>query len=68
VPVVILVAVAFFPHARWLTDSKLPRQFFGACELTTHMSPAELAGRVLLSLKSIEEETPHWMHPNKGGL
>jgi membrane protein required for colicin V production len=64
----ILVALAFFPHARWLTESKLPKRFFGACQLSTHLSPTELAERVMLSLKSLEEETPHWIHPGKGGL
>ena len=26
----VLVAVAFFPEAEWLAQSRLPRQFFGA--------------------------------------
>ena len=42
----ILVTVAFFPQAQWLVDSRLPRHFFGACHVSTHMSPAELADRV----------------------
>ena len=42
----ILIAIAFFPQAHWLAESQLPRIFFGACHLTTHMSPAELAERV----------------------
>ena len=62
----ILVTVAFFPSARWLTESRLPRKFFGACHLSTHMSPGELAGQVRQSLKELQERTPTWMHPGSG--
>lgn len=68
VTVCILVALAFYPHARWLTESRLPKRFFGACQLSTRLSPAELAQRVLLELKRLEEETPQWMHPGNPGL
>ena len=61
----ILVAVAFFPSARWLTEGKLPRQFFGACHLSTHVSPEYLADRVREGLKMLEEESPEWMHPGR---
>ncbi len=67
VTICIVVAVAFFPHARWLTESKLPKRFFGACQLTTHMSPADLAQRVILGLKMLEEEAPSWLHPGNAG-
>jgi membrane protein required for colicin V production len=60
----ILVAVAFFPKAPWLVEGKLPKQFFGACHLSTHLSPADLAERVREGLKTLEEESPEWMHPN----
>ena len=60
----ILVAVAFYPKAHWLTEGKLPRRFFGACHLSTHMSPEELARRVRQGLKTLEEESPPWMHPH----
>jgi membrane protein required for colicin V production len=62
----ILVAVAFFPSAQWLTKSRLPRQFFGVCHLSTHMSPAVLAERVREGLKELKERTPAWMHPGGG--
>jgi membrane protein required for colicin V production len=62
----ILVTVAFFPHAHWLTEARLPKRFFGACHLSTHMSPAELALRVRLSLKELEQESPWWLHPESG--
>jgi membrane protein required for colicin V production len=68
VMLVILVAVAFFPKAHWLAEAKLPRLFFGACHLSTNVSPAELAGRVRQGLKVLEEESPRWMHPSSGGL
>ena len=64
----ILVTVAFFPRAHWLVEAKLPKMFFGACHLTTHMSPAELAERVREGLKMLEEESPQWMHPGNAGL
>jgi membrane protein required for colicin V production len=66
VTLVILVTVAFFPKTHWLAEAKLPRLFFGACHVSTHMSPAELAERVRQGLKTLEEESPRWMHPNSG--
>jgi membrane protein required for colicin V production len=62
----ILVTVAFFPNAQWLTNSHLPSKFFGACHLTTQMSPGDLAERVREGLKELKERTPSWMHPDKG--
>jgi membrane protein required for colicin V production len=62
----ILVAVAFFPKAPWLSEGKLPKEFFGACHLSTHLSPAALAERVREGLKALEEESPEWMHPHRG--
>ena len=38
-----LVTVAFFPQTQWLTQSRLPKYFFGACHLSTNISPAGLA-------------------------
>jgi len=65
---IVLVSVAFFPEARWLTEAKLPRMFFGACHLSTHMTPAELSERVRQGLKLLEHESPRWMHPGEHGL
>jgi hypothetical protein len=59
----ILVTVAFFPHAQWLAEARLPRYFFGACHLSTHMGPAELAERVRDGLRMLEQESPWWLHP-----
>lgn len=62
----ILVTVAFFPQAHWLTQARLPRMFFGACHLSTHMTPSELADRVRSGLRNLEQESPSWLHPGKG--
>jgi membrane protein required for colicin V production len=61
----ILVTIAFFPRAHWLAEARLPRLFFGACHLSTRMSPADLAARVQERLKMLEEESPRWMHPEE---
>ena len=57
VVVFILVIVAFFPQEQWLAQSNLPRMFFGALHVSTHMTPSELAGRVRTGVRSIEEES-----------
>jgi membrane protein required for colicin V production len=62
----ILAAVAFFPQSHLLAEARLPRMFFGACHLSTHLSPQELAQRVREGLKTLEEETPVWLHPHDG--
>ena len=61
----IIAIVAFFPQARVLTEARLPRLFFGACHLSTHVTPHELALRIREGLRTLEEETPGWMHPGK---
>ena len=68
VTLVILVTVAFFPRAQWLTEAKLPRLFFGACHLSTHVTPHELSERVRHELNALEKESPRWLHPNEGKL
>jgi len=68
VMVVILATLAFFPRAHWLKDAQLPRYFFGACHLSTEMSPADLAERIRLGLMALENESPQWLHPGNGGL
>lgn len=67
VTVCILVTVAFFPSAAWLTQSKLPKHFFGACHFSTHVSPSGLAERVHEELKTLETSSPQWMHPHQTG-
>jgi membrane protein required for colicin V production len=63
VTLIILVAVAFFPRTRWLAEARLPRFFFGACHLSAHMSPHQLAERIRQGLRTLEEESPRWLHP-----
>ena len=63
VVVFILVIVAFFPQEQWLAQSSLPRMFFGALHVSTHMTPSELSARVHTGLRAIEEQSPAWMHP-----
>jgi membrane protein required for colicin V production len=67
VMLVILVAVAFYPKEHWLADARLPRMFFRACHLSTHMSPEDLAERVRHGLRLLEEESPRWLHPGGSG-
>ncbi len=65
VTVFILVTVAFFPETQWLTQATLPRYFFGACHLSTKVTPSILAERVRDELSRLEHESPEWMHPGK---
>lgn len=62
VVVFILVVVAFFPQEQWLAQSTLPRMFFGALHVSTHMTPTELSERVRTGLRSIEEESQRLLH------
>jgi membrane protein required for colicin V production len=66
VMVCILVTVAFFPQEQWLAEARLPQMFFGACHLSTHMSPDELGDKVRNGLRTLEHESPEWMHPGNG--
>jgi membrane protein required for colicin V production len=65
VTVCILVTVAFFPETQWLTQATLPRYFFGACHLSTNVTPSGLAEHVRNDLDRLERESPAWMHPGK---
>jgi uncharacterized membrane protein required for colicin V production len=62
VVVFILVIVAFFPQEQWLADSTLPRMFFGALHVSTHMTPSELSSRVHTGLRAVEEESQKLLH------
>ena len=68
VMIFILVTLAFFPSAHWLTQGRLPRMFFGACHLSTHVTPGELSDRVRNGLKLLEHESPEWMHSAPNGV
>ena len=62
----ILVAVAFFPEAHWLVEARLPRLFFGACHMSTHITPELLADRIRSGLRLLEQDSPGWLHPGAG--
>jgi membrane protein required for colicin V production len=62
VVVLILVIVAFFPQEQWLAESTLPRMFFGALHVSTHMTPSELSSRVRSGLQAVEEESQRLLH------
>lgn len=47
----VVIALAFFPNTQWLTDSRLPRQFFAACRTAVGMGPDDLADRVRRGLQ-----------------
>ncbi len=66
VVICLLVIVAFFPQVHWITDATLPRMFFGACHVSTNVTPSELGERVRSGLKIWESQSPRWMHPGPG--
>lgn len=65
VTVCILVTVAFFPDTAWLTESRLPKYFFGALHVSIQVTPSKLSDRVRRELRVLEQESPAWMHSNK---
>ena len=65
VAICILVTVAFFPQTKWLTEARLPRYFFGALHMSTHVTPSRLADRLRAELRTLETESPQWMHEEK---
>ena len=62
VVVFILVIVAFFPQEQWLAESSLPRMFFGALHVSTHVTPSELSSRVRSGLRAVEEDSQRLLH------
>ena len=62
----VLVVLAFFPRAEWLSEARLPKYFFGICHVSMQVSPTELSDRVREGLKLMEERAPEWMHPPAG--
>lgn len=59
----ILVIVAFFPQVHWIAEAKLPHMFFGACHVSTSVTPSELGQRIRSGLRAWETESPRWLHP-----
>lgn len=67
VTICILVTVAFFPQTEWLTEAELPHYFIGALHMSTHVTPDELSAKVREGLRTLEHDTPKWMHEKNGG-
>jgi membrane protein required for colicin V production len=66
ITILILVAVAFFPQqAHWIADAQLPRQFFAAAHVGSHMTPSELGDRIREGLREWEHKSPEWLHPGQ---
>lgn len=66
VTVCILATVAFVPRSAWLTQAALPKMFFSTLHLSARFSPADLATRVRAGLKTLEQQTPQWLHEKNG--
>jgi membrane protein required for colicin V production len=65
VVIALLVVVAFFPQVHWIADARLPRMFFGACHVSSNVTPSELGERIRGGLRTWEAESPQWMHPER---
>jgi membrane protein required for colicin V production len=63
VVIALLAIVAFFPDVHWIADARLPRMFFGACHVSSNVTPSELGERVRKGLRTWEAESPRWLHP-----
>jgi len=48
-----------------LTEARLPRYFFGALHVSTHVTPSRLADRLRNELRTLEAESQQWMHEEK---
>lgn len=62
----LIAAIAFFPRAPWLQNSRLARQFFVPTHMTLHMSAEELAQKVRNGLRLLEQESQTLMHTGNG--
>jgi membrane protein required for colicin V production len=65
VVIALLVIVAFFPQVHWIAEARLPRMFFGACHVSSNVTPSELGERIRSGLRTWEAESPQWMHPER---
>jgi membrane protein required for colicin V production len=61
----ILVLAAFYPDQPWLAQARLPKMFLGPAHLSTHITPSELAERIRHGLRTMETESPRWMHEER---
>jgi membrane protein required for colicin V production len=58
--------VAFFPKTDWMAGSRLPPFFFGACHLSSHITPSDLAEKVAEGLRTLEIETKSLLQQKNG--
>ena len=58
--------VAFFPKTDWMAGAKLPPAFFGACHLSTHLTPSEMAEKVSEGVRTLELETKTLLQQKNG--
>jgi membrane protein required for colicin V production len=66
VTLILLGVVAFFPKTAWLAGSRLPPMFFGACKVSSHMTPSDLADKVSEGLRTLELETKSLLQQKNG--
>lgn len=66
VTILLMGIVAFFPKTDWMAGAKLPPVFFGACHLSTHITPSELAEKVTEGLRTLELETKSLLQQKNG--
>jgi uncharacterized membrane protein required for colicin V production len=60
----VMIAVAFFPTAEWLRDSRLPRQFYGVMRLGSSITPDEMTERIRLGFRKMELEGKELSNPS----
>lgn len=66
ITVLLIGIVAFFPKTDWMAGARLPPLFFGACHLSTHMTPSELTEKVSEGLRTLEIETKSLLQQKNG--
>jgi membrane protein required for colicin V production len=66
ITIFLLGIVAFFPKTDWMAGAKLPPLFFGACHLSTHVTPSELSDKITEGLRTLELETKSLLQQKNG--
>ena len=66
ITILLLGIVAFFPKTDWMAGAKLPPMFFGACHLSTRMTPSEMSEKITEGLRTLELETKSLLQQKNG--
>jgi membrane protein required for colicin V production len=66
ITIFLLGIVAFFPKTDWMAGSRLPPLFFGACHLSTHVTPSDLGDKITEGLRTLELETKSLLQQKNG--